>query len=58
MIFEVKREQNGAEPEGTGAARGLPKRARDGLERAWIDLLREKQPGVTWVIVDPEESRA
>ena len=28
---------------------GLPKEARDGLMRAWIDILRERHPGVEWV---------
>jgi hypothetical protein len=27
----------------------LPREARDGLMRAWIEILREKHPGVTWV---------
>ncbi len=29
----------------------LPREAREGLLRAWIALLHEKQPGVTWVPV-------
>jgi hypothetical protein len=29
--------------------RRLPGEARDGLMRAWLQILREKHPGVTWV---------
>jgi hypothetical protein len=29
--------------------RRLPREARDGLMRAWLQILREKHPGVTWV---------
>jgi hypothetical protein len=28
---------------------GLPREARDGLMRAWLEILRERHPGVTWV---------
>lgn len=31
----------------------FPAEARDGLMRAWLELLHEKHPGVTWVPVDP-----
>jgi hypothetical protein len=27
----------------------LPREAREGLMRAWLELLRERHPGVTWV---------
>jgi hypothetical protein len=30
----------------------LPREARDGLMRAWLDLLSERHPGVTWIPVD------
>lgn len=30
----------------------LPREARDGLMRAWLDLLRQRHPGVTWIRVD------
>lgn len=40
---------------GSGHAGGLVTRitreARDGLMRAWLEILREKHPDVTWVAV-------
>ncbi len=27
----------------------LPKEAREGLMRAWLEILRERHPGVQWV---------
>lgn len=27
----------------------IPREARDGLMRAWLDILQERHPGVTWV---------
>jgi hypothetical protein len=27
----------------------LPREAREGLMRAWLEILRERHPGVTWV---------
>jgi hypothetical protein len=27
----------------------LPREARDGLMRAWLEILREQHPDVTWV---------
>ena len=30
----------------------LPREARDGLMRAWLELLRQRHPGVTWIRVD------
>jgi hypothetical protein len=27
----------------------IPREARDGLMRAWLEILRERHPGVTWV---------
>jgi hypothetical protein len=32
----------------------LPREARDGLMRAWLQLLRERHPDVTWVPVEQE----
>jgi hypothetical protein len=29
----------------------LPREARDGLMRAWLEILRERHPDVTWVAV-------
>ena len=27
----------------------LPREAREGLMRAWLEILRERHPGVTWL---------
>ncbi len=27
----------------------IPREARDGLMRAWLEILREQQPDVTWL---------
>jgi hypothetical protein len=27
----------------------IPREARDGLMRAWLEILRERHPGVTWL---------
>ena len=27
----------------------IPREARDGLMRAWLEILRERHPGVSWV---------
>lgn len=34
----------------------LPREAREGLMRAWIEILEERHPGLTWVAVpvDPD----
>jgi hypothetical protein len=37
---------------------GLPREARDGLIRAWLEILRERHPGVTWTIRDSEPKDA
>lgn len=34
----------------------LTKEAREGLEHAWLAILRERDPGVDWVIVQPEDA--
>jgi len=34
----------------------LPREARDGLMRAWLEILRERHPGVAWVPVDSGEA--
>jgi hypothetical protein len=31
----------------------LPREAREGLMRAWLDLLNERHPGATWIAIDP-----
>jgi hypothetical protein len=30
----------------------LPREARDGLMRAWLEILRERHPDVTWLPLD------
>jgi hypothetical protein len=30
----------------------LPREAREGLMRAWLEILRERHPGVTWLPLD------
>lgn len=36
----------------------LPREARDGIMRAWLEILREKHPGVTWVALNQAASTA
>ncbi|MBA2708911.1 MAG: hypothetical protein H0U59_13990 [Gemmatimonadaceae bacterium] len=33
----------------------LHREARDGLMRAWLELLRERHPGVTWTPVGADK---
>jgi hypothetical protein len=28
----------------------LPQQAREGLSRAWLEILKQRHPGVTWVL--------
>jgi hypothetical protein len=35
----------------------LPREAREGLMRAWLDILRERHPGVEWVAAEPRPKR-
>ncbi len=30
----------------------IPREARDGIMRAWLEILRERHPGVTWLPLD------
>ena len=32
----------------------IPREARDGLMRAWLEILREQHPDVTWVVLEQE----
>jgi hypothetical protein len=32
----------------------IPCEARDGLMRAWLEILRERHPGSSWVLAEPE----
>jgi hypothetical protein len=34
----------------------LPREARDGLMRAWLEILRERHPGTTWIAANQDES--
>jgi hypothetical protein len=40
------------------AATKIPAEARAGLMRAWLEILRERHPGVTWVAVENLEESA
>jgi hypothetical protein len=31
----------------------IPRQARDGLTRAWIEILQERHPTVAWIVTDP-----
>jgi hypothetical protein len=28
----------------------IPREARDGLMRAWLEILRERHPGTSWIV--------
>jgi hypothetical protein len=28
----------------------IPREARDGLIRAWLEILRERHPGTSWIV--------
>jgi hypothetical protein len=32
----------------------LPREARDGLMRAWLEILRDRHPGVSWLPTEQE----
>ena len=34
----------------------LPREAREGVMRVWLEILRERHPGTTWVPVTQEEA--
>jgi hypothetical protein len=36
----------------------LPREAREGLMRAWLEILRERHPAVSWVPVEQEGQEA
>jgi hypothetical protein len=36
----------------------LPREARDGLMRAWLEILRERHPGISWVPAEQERRDA
>ena len=34
----------------------LPREARDGVMRVWLEILRERHPGTSWIVeVSPSE---
>jgi hypothetical protein len=35
---------------------GLPREAREEVMRAWLDILRQRHPGFTWIAADEEET--
>jgi hypothetical protein len=35
----------------------LPREAREGLMRAWLEILRERHPGVSWVPIEQAASK-
>lgn len=35
----------------------IPRQARDGLTRAWIEILHERHPTVAWIATDPTAER-
>jgi hypothetical protein len=35
----------------------LPTEARDGLMRAWLEVLHRRHPDVSWVAVNPRERK-
>jgi hypothetical protein len=35
----------------------IPRQARDGIMRAWLEILRERHPDVSWVPGTQERSR-
>jgi hypothetical protein len=36
----------------------IPAQAREGLIRAWLDILREEHPDVTWVAIERKRTPA
>jgi hypothetical protein len=36
----------------------IPREARDGLMRAWLEILRERHPGTAWVVADQGKHEA
>jgi hypothetical protein len=36
----------------------LPREARDGIMRAWLEILRERHPGVSWMQVEQTKEEA
>jgi hypothetical protein len=36
----------------------MPREARDGLMRAWLEILRERHPNVNWLPAEQEQQEA
>ena len=36
----------------------IPSEARDGIMRAWLEILRERHPGISWVPAEQERHDA
>jgi hypothetical protein len=45
----------GEESGHTRAAKPIPREARGGLTRAWLDILHQRHPGVTWIPAETVE---
>jgi len=45
--------------QGESQRRQLPREARDGIMRVWLEILRERRPGVTWVpaVREPDDQQ-
>jgi hypothetical protein len=37
---------------------GLPRQAREGLMRAWLEILRVRHPEVTWIAAEKQDPAA
>jgi hypothetical protein len=40
-----------------GSVTTIPREARAGLLRAWLEILKERHPEVTWIARDPDADR-
>jgi hypothetical protein len=36
----------------------LPPEAREGIKRAWLEILKQRHPAVTWIAEDPSPDEA
>ena len=36
----------------------IPREARDGIMRAWLEILRERHPGISWVPAEQDRHDA
>src|SRR5690349_18870949 len=39
-----------------GLLNGLPRAAREGAMRVWLDILSQRHPGVSWIPADADQS--